>query len=59
MECGSPVPFLSRGYRFLIISAGSLDADPDIQPRDHIFWKDRASWYDQGLTAPHYDEYPK
>jgi len=58
-ECGSPVPYSSRDNRFLIIPAGSLDADPGIQPQDHIFWKDHANWYEPGLTAPHFDEYPK
>ena len=58
-NCGSPVPYLSRDNRFLIIPAGSLDADPEIQPQDHIFWKDRADWYEAGLTATRFDEYPK
>ncbi|MCP3867429.1 MAG: GFA family protein [Gammaproteobacteria bacterium] len=58
-ECGSPVPYLSRDGKFLIIPAGSLDSDPGITPNDHIFWKDRASWYDAGLNAPRFDEYPE
>jgi len=56
-ECGSPVPYLSRDGKFLIVPAGSLDSDPGIAPRDHIFWKDRAPWYDEGLSAPHFDRY--
>jgi len=56
-ECGSPVPYLSRDGKFLIVPAGSLDSDPGITPRDHIFWKDRAPWYDEGLSAPHFDRY--
>ncbi|MCB1762123.1 MAG: GFA family protein [Gammaproteobacteria bacterium] len=58
-ECGSPVPYLSRDHKFLIIPAGSLDADPDVRPQDHIFWQDRADWYEAGLAAVHFDGYPK
>ncbi len=58
-QCGSGVPYLSRNGLALTIPAGSLDDDPGIRPQDHIFWRDRGCWYDEGVTAPRFDEYPE
>ncbi|MCW8943936.1 MAG: GFA family protein [Sedimenticola sp.] len=58
-QCGSGVPYLSRNGLALIIPAGSLDDDPGIRPQDNIFWRDRGCWYDEGVTAPRFEEYPE
>lgn len=58
-QCGSPLPHQSRGTDLLIIPAGSLDEDPDIQPQDHIFWSDKAEWYESCEEAPRFDRYPE
>ncbi|TVO75491.1 GFA family protein [Sedimenticola selenatireducens] len=58
-QCGSGVPCLSRNGLALNIPAGSLDEDPVIRPQDNIFWRDRGCWYDEGLVAPRFDEYPE
>ena len=58
-HCGSPVPYLSRTGQYLLIPAGTLDDDPGISPRDHIFWADRANWYDDGLESEKFTAYPK
>jgi len=58
-HCGSTVPYVSRTGQYLLIPAGSLDEDPGIRPQDHIFWADRACWYDQGSESEKFDAYPK
>ena len=57
-ECGSTVPKIVKDGQFLMVPAGSLDNPPEIKPQDHIFWKDRACWYDDAVEAPHFNEYP-
>ena len=53
-RCGSPVPRKARSGEFLIIPAGSLDADPIMTPQRNIFWESRASWYDAGCLSEKY-----
>lgn len=50
-ECGSGLPFVTKNGKALIVPAGSLDAAPNIQPNDNIFWAERATWYDKGKQA--------
>lgn len=57
-QCGSPMPYLSRTGTHMIISAGVLDEDPGVPPQDNIYWGSRATWYDAGLAARHFDEGP-
>ncbi|WP_422879843.1 GFA family protein [Nodosilinea nodulosa] len=56
-ECGSRLPYLSKSGN-LVIPAGSLDCDPTVRPDNNIFWEDRSSWYEDGITAPKCDRYP-
>lgn len=56
-HCGSLVPYTSLKSGKLIIPAGSLDTAPKIKPCDNIFWQDRASWYDDVLTAKRCDQF--
>jgi len=56
--CGSPVPGVSKNGQTLLIPAGSLEQDPGIRPQSGIFWKDRAAWYDEGLSCRRFDGYP-
>ena len=56
--CGSPVPGITRNGEIVLIPAGSLEQDPVIRPQSSIFWKDRAIWYDEGLSARRFDGYP-
>ncbi len=51
-ECGSGLPFLNKSGKKLFIPAGSLDSEPGIQPNHNIFWSDRSSWYEAGISAP-------
>lgn len=57
--CGSPVPYLSTSDKAVIVPAGSLDGTPNIAPTDHIFWHERASWYEAGITAKKFDGFPE
>ena len=54
--CGGMVPH-TRG-ELAIVPAGGLDRDPDMDPDDHIFWYDRAGWYEPGLGAKKYSQTP-
>ena len=58
-HCGSLVPYTSLSSGSLIIPAGSLSEAPGIEPRDNIFWRDRADWYDAGLCAEHVEQFPE
>lgn len=57
-HCGSLVPYTSLKSGKLIIPAGSLSEPPGIDPVDNIFWRDRANWYDSGLSAQHCEQWP-
>jgi hypothetical protein len=54
-ECGSGLPFLNKSGQRLFIPAGSLDSEPGIKPGHNIFWGDRSSWYETGMSAPRSD----
>ena len=58
-HCGSPVPHLSRDGSYLIIPAGSLQADIEFAPQDNIFWSSKACWYESGRDSVKYNEYPE
>ncbi|MFT5220145.1 MAG: hypothetical protein ACI9LO_000694 [Planctomycetota bacterium] len=58
-HCGSLVPYTSLKSGKLIIPAGSLDQTPDILPEDHIFWRDRAGWYDAAATVKRCEQGPE
>lgn len=57
--CGAAVPYLSKSGKALVVPSGSLNAAPGITPQDNIFWSERASWYDEGLSAPRFDGCPE
>ena len=57
-ECGSGLPFVTKNGKTLLVPAGSLDTEPNIQPNDNIFWAERASWYDYGKQANKCDGFP-
>jgi hypothetical protein len=58
-KCGSPVPYLSKSGKSLVVPAGSLDKAPSIVPQDNIFWSERASWYEEGVKSKKYDGFPE
>lgn len=56
-NCGTHVPYLSGNS--LIVPAGSLDGIPNCQADDHIFWSERAEWYEAAVTAKKYQRFPE
>jgi hypothetical protein len=49
--CGSAVPFTDKTKTSLIVPAGSLNEQPDIQPQANIFTSEEACWLKLGLQA--------
>jgi hypothetical protein len=52
-QCGCAVPFITQSGRALLVPAGSLDQVPEAKVSAHIFWRDRAPWYEDALKARH------
>jgi len=57
-RCGSPMPYLSLSGRAIVVPAGSLDAPAPIAPQDHIFWSERASWFEAAGEASGFGVFP-
>ena len=57
-HCGSPMPRVVPELDAVVIPAGTLDAEPPIQPQARIFWDSRAPWScaNDGLAT--FTEYP-
>lgn len=53
--------FASRVFKAapdqVFIAAGLLDDDPHIQPKNHIFVKNKADWYSIEDSLPQFDDY--
>jgi len=49
-ECGAAMPSLQMEGKLLVVPAGSLNSDVDIQVTAHIFCASRANW-DQNLES--------
>lgn len=57
-NCGSPLPWLSKSGKAVIVPAGTLDETPAIRPQQNIFCASRARWYTEPHTLPQFDELP-
>lgn len=58
-ECGSGLPFIAKNGKILIVPAGSLNDEPVLAPQDNIFWRERATWLELGLSATCFDGFPQ
>ena len=58
-QCGSSLPWAVKGGKNIIVTAGTLDDDPGIKPMWNIFWRSKASWYEESSDLPKHDEFPK
>lgn len=58
-QCGSSLPWAVKGGKNIIVTAGTLDDDPGIKPMWNIFWRSKASWYEESSDLPRHDEFPK
>lgn len=57
-HCGSPVPYVSTSGKIMVVPAGSLEASPTLAVQDHIFWHERADWYEQGIPSKKWNGFP-
>lgn len=57
--CGSPIPWLSRNGKGVLVPAGSLDDDPGLKPERNVHWASRAPWYVAVGDLPTFDEDPR
>lgn len=57
-QCGSALPSLQMGGSLLVVPAGSLDSDPQIHPKGHIFVDSRAPWDHDLERLPKYPQQP-
>lgn len=44
-NCGSSLPWQTKGASNIVIPVGTLDEDPQALPQQNIFWESRAGWY--------------
>ncbi len=56
--CGSAMPWMARNGRYVVIPAGSLDADPVLRPHSSIHWASRAPWYEPVESLPRFEVEP-
>lgn len=54
--CGSPMPRADASRGFAVIAMGSLDADPGVKPRNHIFVGSKAPWFEITDALPQFAE---
>lgn len=57
-HCGSSVPRRAENSPMINVPAGSLDDDPGIEPKAHIFVGSKSEWFEITDQAPQHDEMP-
>jgi hypothetical protein len=57
-RCGSRLPRFIEEAGVVMIPAGSLDEEPDMEPQARIFTGSRAEWARHDLDLPCFEEYP-
>jgi hypothetical protein len=57
-QCGSSMPRSVPELGMVVIPAGSLDNEVDLQPKARIFWDSRTAWSCAGDALPVFAEYP-
>ena len=57
-KCGSSVPRESSGTGMLNVPVGSLDSEPGVPAKGHIFVGSKAPWFDVIDDLPKWDEMP-
>ena len=46
-DCGCSLPHVTHTSGYLVVPAGSLDAQPTFKPEQVIFWEERMPWYEE------------
>lgn len=57
-NCGSSMPRINREQGFVVLPAGTLDNEPQMQPLARIFQDSRAEWSCQGDDVACFETYP-
>jgi len=57
-NCGSPATRTCHEFDMAMVPAGSLDQDPGIRPRAHIYVGSKASWFEITDDLPQFEEAP-
>ena len=58
-ECGTAVPYVSKSGQSLVVPAGSLDEEVSVTPNSHIFWEERAEWYEDVVATGRCERFPE
>ena len=59
-KCGSGLPYVSKTGKSLIVQAGTLNEAFTSNPMvRHIFWSERAAWYDAAAAAERHEMFPE
>ena len=56
-KCGSPLVSTHYGTVGEVV-VGTLDGDPAMRPREHIFVGSKAPWHEIGDALPQFEEWP-
>lgn len=56
--CGSNLPVLEDNGAHVILPAGTLDDDPEVEPCVHIHVDSKAPWYDISDSLPQFGGFP-
>jgi hypothetical protein len=54
--CGSSLP--RTGLEYVVVPAGTLDDDPGVREKAHIFCGSKAPWYEITDDLPQFEAYP-
>ena len=56
-KCGSPLVLTDSG-QIMEVVLGTIDGDPGVRPREHIFVASKAPWYEIADALPQFEEWP-
>ena len=57
-KCGSSMPWITQSAKAVVIPAGTLDDEIDIEPKHNIYWASRVSWRKPVEELTCFDELP-
>ena len=55
-DCGSKAPRVDPSRDLAIVPLGSLDDDPGLRPKEHIFVGSKAPWFEIADASPRFEE---
>lgn len=57
-NCGSALPNIQMDGKLLVVPAGSIDSDININPQGHIYYANKANWDTELEKVPKFEELP-